>query len=211
MTDTEGKILETAERLFGEQGYAATSLRHIISEAGVNLAAIHYHFGSKEDLLDQLIVRKAAPVNAERLARLDCVERDAASDGPKVDDVLEAFLAPPLRAVQHSPNFVKLMGRMYGEGLMPMIAEKHFHEVAVRFLAALQRALPHLTVDQVKMRVQFLVGAMAHSMFALPVPKMACPQTMLDAEELTRELVAFLSGGMRAPAAVPNTTKEIGK
>ena len=60
MNDTKQKILDAAERLFGENGYAATSLRHIISEAKVNLAAIHYHFGSKQDLLDQVILRKAS-------------------------------------------------------------------------------------------------------------------------------------------------------
>ena len=73
MTDTKEKILDTAERLIGEQGYAATSLRQIIAEAGVNLAAVHYHFGSKEDLLDAVVVRKAGPVNEARLARLDRV------------------------------------------------------------------------------------------------------------------------------------------
>jgi hypothetical protein len=41
---TKERILDTAERLFAEQGYAATSLRGIIAEAGVNLAAVHYHF-----------------------------------------------------------------------------------------------------------------------------------------------------------------------
>ena len=77
MIDTKQKILETAERLFGSQGYDATSLRHIIAEAGVNLAAIHYHFGSKEELLDELILRKIQPVNAERIALLDRIEAEA--------------------------------------------------------------------------------------------------------------------------------------
>ena len=58
MTETQDKILDTAERLIGEQGYAATSLRQIIAEAGVNLAAVHYHFGSKEELLDAVVMRK---------------------------------------------------------------------------------------------------------------------------------------------------------
>ena len=49
MIDTKQKILDAAEQLIAEQGYAATSLRQIIAEAGVNLASIHYHFGSKDD------------------------------------------------------------------------------------------------------------------------------------------------------------------
>ena len=68
MTETKDKILDTAERLIGERGYAATSLRQIIAEAGVNLAAVHYHFGSKEDLLDAVVARKVTPVNEARIA-----------------------------------------------------------------------------------------------------------------------------------------------
>jgi AcrR family transcriptional regulator len=69
------KILDTAERLFGEDGYKAVSLRHITAAAGVNLAAIHYYFGSKEELLDELVMRKAVPVNEERHGETAAPER----------------------------------------------------------------------------------------------------------------------------------------
>src|SRR5208283_4018233 len=104
MSETKQKILDTAERLFGDQGYAGTSLRHIIAEAGVNLAAIHYHFGSKEELLHRLIVRKAAPVNEERLALLDRYEAEAGSGSVPVEKLLQAFLKPPLSRIKDSPD-----------------------------------------------------------------------------------------------------------
>src|SRR5271165_7110012 len=110
MIDTKHKILDTAERLIAEQGYAATSLRHIITQAGVNLAAIHYHFGSKEELLDELIVRGAGPVNEKRLALLDQVE--AIPGPPAIEDVLGAFLLPMSEAADRNPGFVRLMGRI---------------------------------------------------------------------------------------------------
>src|ERR1700730_12317209 len=112
---TKEKLLGAAERLFSEQGYDATSLRHIIAEAGVNVAAIHYHFGSKEELLDEIIQRKAGPVNAERLALLDRTEAEAAGS-PSVERVLEAFLLPMSRAADENPQFVRLMGRIHAEG-----------------------------------------------------------------------------------------------
>jgi AcrR family transcriptional regulator len=199
MNETQAKILDTAERLFAEQGYAATSLRHIIAEAGVNLAAIHYHFGSKEDLLDQLVMRKAGPVNEERLALLDRFEKEAAPAMPRLEQILQAFLEAPLLRINNSPCFAKLMGRMYGEGLMPVLVERHFQPVVTRFLAAFGRALPRLTPAELALRMQFLVGAMAHTMFAV---------RPADSAVLLRELIAFLSGGLRAPAVDPESTEE---
>src|ERR1035441_873034 len=94
MTDTKDKILNAAERLIGEQGYAATSLRQIIAKAGVNLAAVHYHFGSKEDLLDAVVARKVTPVNEARIARLERVEAEAGNGPPAVGAGVEYFFLP---------------------------------------------------------------------------------------------------------------------
>jgi AcrR family transcriptional regulator len=199
MTETEVKILDTAERLFGEQGYGATSLRHIIAEAGVNLAAIHYHFGSKEELLDQLIMRVAKPVNEERLALLDRAEAEAGAGPLAVERVLEAFFGPPLLRAGKRPQVVRLMGRMYGEGLMPVIVEKHFHPVVTRFFAALQRALPQLGPEELALRAQFMVGAMAHTMCGSPQYTLVPPEPS-DFQSRIVRLVAFLRGGFRAPA-----------
>jgi AcrR family transcriptional regulator len=202
MTETQGKILDTAERLFGEQGYAGTSLRQIIAEAGVNLAAIHYHFGNKEELLEHLVARKAGPVNAERLALLDRYESEARGAPVPLEKILKAFLEPPLLRVKENPDFAKLMGRLYGEGLMPSIIEKHFHTVVARFTAAFGRALPHLSDQSVALRLQFMAGAMAHTML------FACQLLSTDAAQLVRELVAFVIGGLRAPAALGENTEE---
>ena len=202
MTETQGKILDTAERLFGDQGYAGTSLRHIIAEAGVNLAAIHYHFGNKEELLDHLILRKATPVNEERLALLDRYEAEAGSAPVPVEKLLQAYLGPPLSRVKESPDFGKLMGRLYGEGLIPSIAEKHFRTVISRFKAAFGRALPYLSEQELAMRLQFMAGAMAHTML------FACRQFSEDGNLLMRELVAFIGGGLRAPAVLGENTEE---
>src|SRR5438045_1819029 len=136
--DTKQKILDTAEKLFAEQGYDATSLRQVIAEAAVNLAAVHYHFGSKEELLDQLVVRRAGPVNEARIAMLDGLDNDASCPQPPVEKVLEAFLLPMLDTAVAYPRFPKLMGRLYAEGMLPSIGQKHFHPTALRFLGTLR-------------------------------------------------------------------------
>jgi AcrR family transcriptional regulator len=208
MIETQCKILDTAERLFGNQGYAGTSLRQIIAEAGVNLAAIHYHFGSKEELLDQLVVRKVGPVNAERVALLDRYEAEAGSAPVPLEKLLRAFLEPPMARVNESPGFAKLMGRLYGEGLMPAIAEKHFHPLLGRFLAAFGRALPRLGPQEILARLHFVVGAMAHTMLFVLQTRIPDQQISTDGAVLLRELVAFATDGLHAPAVLCENTQE---
>ena len=198
MTDTKDKILDTAERLIGEQGYAATSLRNIIAEAGVNLAAVHYHFGSKEELLDELIHRKASKVNAARVARLEALEKRAGGKRLDVQAILEAFFEPTVDAATEHPEFVRVMGRMYSEGMIPVIIEKHFYPTAQRFIKALSHAMPELSQEELIYRAHFMKGAMAHTMCNPP----ALPKTAREADFRRRLklLVTFLAAGFRAPA-----------
>jgi AcrR family transcriptional regulator len=195
MIDTRQKILDTAERLIADQGYAATSLRHIIGEAGVNLAAVHYHFGSKEDLLDELILRKAKSVNEERLALLAHYETEAGHAPVAVEKVLHAFFAPMIERGDRNPQFIRLMGRMHAEGLIPAIVAKHFQPTLARFTEALRRSLPQLSEGEMNSRLQFMIGAMSHAV---------CGQGQVPAEtdfgRTMRRLMVFLSGGLQAPA-----------
>ena len=195
MIDTKQKLLDTAERLFGEQGYGSTSLRQVIAAAEVNVAAVHYHFGSKEELLDAVVNRKAGPVTVARMERLGRLEVET---GPvDVERVLEAFLLPTAEMAEHNPTFVRLMGRMLSEGMMPRIVEKHFQESAMRFIAALARALPHLGREELMWRVHFMIGAMAHTLTGQPVMHMVDASTDFPAR--VRRLVKFLGAGFRAP------------
>jgi AcrR family transcriptional regulator len=204
---TKEKILDTAERLIASQGFAATSLRQIISEAQVNLAAVHYHFGSKEELLDQLVLRKVTRVNEERKALLERFERESGGDPVPVEKILAAFFQPMIEAGSRNPQFVRLMGRLIAEGLIPSIAEKHFQPTTSRFVGALRRALPHLPEGELFWRVQFMFGAMSHTIggLALSVPQIHGDGT--DFQLLMRRLMAFLGAGMNAPPT--EMTKEM--
>jgi AcrR family transcriptional regulator len=190
MNDTKTKLLDAAERLIGEHGYAATSLRQIISEAGANLASVHYHFGSKDELLDAVVMRRAAPVNDQRLALLDRYEAEAGGGAVPVARILEAFLTPMAQAAGHNPQFVRVMGRIVAEGMIRTVVEKNFHELLHRFAAALRKSLPALSDDEFRWRMVFMQGAMAHTMCGTPGS---------DFERRIVLLVRFLAGGFEAP------------
>ena len=64
-TDTKERILDAAELLFAAHGFAGTSLRAVTREAGVNLAAVHYPYGTEEDLLRAVLGRIVIAVNRE--------------------------------------------------------------------------------------------------------------------------------------------------
>jgi AcrR family transcriptional regulator len=196
MSDTKERILDVAERLFAEQGFANSSLRHIITEAGVNLAAVHYHFGSKEELLDELIHRRAEPINQARVAALEQLEAEAAGQPLPVEAILGAFLEPGVKALSAHPSMIRLVGRLHAEGANLSIMRKHFEPVARRFIGSLRRTLPELAEDEFMARLRYTAGALAFTVhderFSAPVEADAVRRTVAT-------LIAFLKGGLTAP------------
>ena len=163
---TKDRILNTAERLFAHHGFEATSLRAITAEAGVNIAAVNYHFQSKDALIAAVLARRIAPINAERLAMLDRCEKAAGDEPPRLECVLDAFVRPVLEIRKsQAKNFCPLMGRVFTEpgGFVESFFNEHMKEVARRFTEALHRAVPELSREELLWRAYFLIGAMAHT------------------------------------------------
>ncbi len=203
--ETRQRILDAAERLFAEEGFARTSLRAVTLAAGVNVAAVHYHYGSKEALAEAVFARRVVPVNAERLAWLDRLE--AAPSPPTVAQVLEAFIAPTFRAAaamgEGDPSLSLLIARFYAEpeDVMERMVREQFGEVGRRFTASLGRLLPHLQPSEVSWRFQFTLAAMTHVLSGRHRFEVI-PGLRLDGgdDDAIRRLVAFCVPGFAAPA-----------
>jgi AcrR family transcriptional regulator len=168
--DTRERLLDAAEELFSERDFSAVSIREISSRASVGSAALNYHFGSKHDLIGQMLRRRIRSVNRERLRLLDKIESRSNKRPPTLCEVLEAFLAPVLSpdsySVSGKRSFMKLLGRIYlesDESFDRRIVEE-LTEVFRRFNRALQRTLPDVPNEELLWRVHFLVGAMAYTM-----------------------------------------------
>ena len=203
--DTKERILDVAERLFADFGYKATSLRDITSEAGVNLASVNYHFGSKDALLAALLDRRFAPVNRRRLELLD--ELEASADGA-VDllDLVRALLSPPFElhpgGTEDRRTFLRLVGRIHSEpDDVRAVFVTLFEPIISRFTTALQRALPHVDADEVAWRIHFLVGSMAHTM--LWSESFVSPTRCPDPSEMLASLIQFGTAGLAAPSRQP--------
>jgi AcrR family transcriptional regulator len=202
--NTKDRILDTAERLFARDGIEATSLRTITTEAGVNLAAVNYHFQSKDVLVWSVVARRMRPLNERRLALLDAYE-SAAGNGPlPLEHVLDAFLRPVVEISRtHAREFAPLMGRMYTEPgeFMERVYQDHLRPVATRFIQAYQRALPGLPLVELLWRLHFSVGVMAHTLGAANMLRVMsdgqCDPT--DLEGMLRRMGAFMQAGLSAP------------
>ncbi len=163
---TKDRILDSAERLFAKSGMDGVSLRAITAEADVNLAAVNYHFQSKEALIRAVIDRRLGPANQKRIHMLDAFELDAGGGPVPLPRVIEAFLAPVLELKRTARDFVPLMGRIYSEqrASIEIIFRDHFGPVVYRFRAAFARTLPQLPAEELMWRMHFLAGAMVHTL-----------------------------------------------
>lgn len=172
-SQTRERIIRTAEVLFAKDGYAATSLRQITEAAGVNVAAVNYHFGSKESLLIEILDRVIRPINEKRIEMLDSAQ---AHGIPDLKQVMTAFLMPDLMMIEElthrDPALPRFVSRMYSEGseVMNRVMGLQFAETRGRFFAAFEAAVPDLEPVEVKWRLNCVVGIIVYLFAGIAAP-----------------------------------------
>ena len=205
---TKGRILDAAEALFMEHGFEATSLRLITAAAAVNLAAVNYHFGSKEELFQAVLTRRLDPMNLARVALLDRYESEAAPSAVPCERILAALFVPAL-ALARDParggsNFLRLLGRAYADPA-PFIRQflsQQYAAMIARFKDAFARALPHLPRKELSWRLHFIMGALSYTLAGTDALKIIAELNPVETgndEILLRRLAPFLLAGLTAP------------
>ncbi|MGB0579456.1 MAG: efflux transporter outer membrane subunit, partial [Limisphaerales bacterium] len=216
-TDTKTLILDAAEQAFADLGFDAASLRHIISVAGVNLAAVHYHFGSKEALIQAVFARRIGPLNDERLQLLDEFLTHTGDRRPRLEPIIESMIRPALKLArdpdQGGPDVMRLFGRTIAEPSdeLQAMVNSQFGDVAKRFGEALARACPELPAHVLMWRFHFMIGTMGHVM-ADPTKISSFTGGMCDpsdTQEVVRQMTAFLAGGFRAPVVASKKKRSV--
>jgi len=215
--DTKGRILEATELLFIEFGYEAMSLRQITARAKVNLAAVNYHFGSKEALMQSVLGRRLDPLNTRRLALLTACEERWTKEQLTCDHVLGALFVPALQMARNpdtgGPAFLRLMGRVYSD-TSPFVQNYllgHYAPVFGRFFEAFSCALPHVPRAELGWRLHFslkaLAGVLAGDDLNNLLPMFTQGKPMTDASLLAR-LTALVVATLNAP--IPKDADEAG-
>jgi AcrR family transcriptional regulator len=210
LNETQVRILDAAEELFMQHGFEGASMRMLTAKAGVNLAAINYHFGSKDALIEAVFHRRLDPMNVERIAQLDRLEQEAAGAPLTPEAIIRAFIGASLRMIEDTRgggrNFTRLLGRAYTEPAKPIRAliGQMYAPAMERFKAAFVKALPELPKDELVWRMHFMFGTLAYTLAATDTVQLiagAKPEDRYDARLLEDRLTAFMAAGLRAPLA----------
>lgn len=211
---TRERILDAAEQVFATHDFAEATVRPITAAAGVNLAAVNYHFGSKEALYLAVLRRRLEPLTEQRLSLLDTLEaqgRDAAGSPTPVPvaglvRVLLEPMRPYLRTGDDPHPFLRCMGRLMLNPpafALPLLREQ-FGAVLMRLGPALQRSLPHLTRGELLLRGQACMGAIHFTLTRSGAFRAALfPQATHDIEAIYAQLVTYCTAAFSAPAATP--------
>ena len=199
---TKDRILGAAEELFAQHGFAATSLRQVTGLAAVNIAAVNYHFGSKENLVNEVFRRRMDEMSARRLQQLEAAQREHPG---QLEPVLAAFIEPALALAQDRNGggaFVRVIARAYAEhneSLRRFLSDQYGH-VLRHFGKALAACLPGIDKDSLYWRLDFLAGALTYAMSDFGMIKR--PSGASEAAHrarAARELIRFAAAGLQAP------------
>ena len=202
--ETTGRLLDTAEKLFAEFGYDGVGMRALAAEAKVNLGATTYHYGSKEALYIETLMRRFRPTNAERLRLLREAKAAAGGQPLPVEKIVDCMLRPPFLSGLKHPHFHALLARSLFTPppfLLPIV-QKEMRPNVVVFVEALTRSLPKVPRDLIGMRVMLSMGTLLPLSAQLGKSRLVEDVKLMDI--ILQELVRFVSAGLQSEPAVPS-------
>ncbi len=206
-SNTQNRILDAAEALFARRGVSATSLRSITTRAGVNAAAIHYHFGSKQALVSEILTRRIAPLTKERIKRLELLEGRHRYEAVPAEFLVEALVMPSATVGREfRVELVRLASlltwfRVGDDRESQALATSPAIDVNERFAEALCHRRS-LDLDEARDRIHYAMGSVAQLLLQEEVAENSTP-TAKDLEGLCERLsrlIRFIAAGLAAPA-----------
>jgi len=205
-TETVDRILDAAEILFAEKGFSETSLRMITGQAKVNLAAVNYHFGSKNALIQAVFNRFLSPLNDLMVEGLKANKwGEDGGNTPTIEDVLRLYTQSLLKIPTRHENgvsiFMRLLGLAYtqSQGHLRVYLEGAYSKTFWPFLSLIKQITPELTTSERFWRTQFVIGSMAFTMSSIqPLTDILENKAGSDAnpEQVIDYLVPFLAAGL---------------
>jgi len=201
--DTAERIIDAAEALFSEKGFAETSLRNITTKAGVNLAAVNYHFGSKKSLIQAVFARYLTPFSEQFSDQLDIIEQRENTPEQLLKLLVLTLNKSGLENPEKFGVFMRLLGLAYsqGQGHLRKFLTSEYGEVFSRYMKEVNRVTPELTPMERFWRIHFMLGAAVFTMSSVDsLMAMANHDlgTQSDVKDVVTQLMPFLASGLMA-------------
>lgn len=196
--DTKSQIMDAAELHFATYGFAGTTLRGIIKDAKVNVAAVAYHFGTKEELYAAVVERFATPVVSAQLTQLREV---CAADTFTLEDVLRTFYAPPLTLIQQlgkkSDTLSLFLGRSQTEPEpVYTLVDKHFAACRQEYISAFKTLWPHMSEADAQWKFEFMLSLIVCFLTRQrQIRARYETETQWKTEEVLQRLISFCTCG----------------
>lgn len=211
-SETVDRILDAAELLFAEKGFSETSLRMITSKANVNLAAVNYHFGSKNDLIQAVFSRFLGPLS--QLMEQGLKEKNWGVEGnlPNLEEIVTLYVQSLLKIPTSQENgvtiFMRLLGLAYtqSQGHLRKYLEQQYARTFRIFMTLVKQSTPDLSTEERFWRIQFTMGALAFTMSSIqPLTDILENKSgsKADPEKVVNYLIPFLLAGLKTPATSP--------
>lgn len=206
MTETQIKIIEAAELEFAKSGFSGASVRDITSVAGVNIAAINYHFGNKEKLFCEMVRYRLEPINQLRIDLLDREYQKSGGTALPLKRIIEIIVRPLLENLMndHSNDFLfmKAMGKGFGEDrdFMKSIQEGILKETVERFA----KAIAHTLGTEDKRMIGYSIHLMSSAIGGIMMQHKRLESSSQgaakrsDVEGLITHTIAFITGGIQS-------------
>ncbi|WP_431280731.1 TetR/AcrR family transcriptional regulator [Humitalea sp. 24SJ18S-53] len=216
-TGLRDKILAAAVAIFAEHGVHGSSVRAIAKRVGCNLAALNYHFGSKDELALCVLEQALGPMQA-RIALLDRYEAEACGTPLTVERIIEAIVRPSVTLDRDAEGGRPLIRLLQQARAIPTVEtsrffDTQFNPMILRFVEAFSRALPGHDRAELFWRYNFITGSLLHVLIDSDpgfrrLKRISDDRCDTDDEEaLIAQLVAFGAAGFRAPAPAPKPMK----
>ncbi len=207
--ETTNRLLDTAERLFGERGYDGVGMRELAAQAKANLGAATYHFGSKKALYIETFMRRFRPINAQRMQLLEAAQAEVKTQGRPltVEKVIDCLARPPYVLGLEHPNFNALLARnlLTPPAFLHIALHRELGPNVEAFIAVLRRLLRDVPEDLIRLRVMFSTGSLL--MFSQQMERLRPARDPKFDESMLKELVRFISVGLQSEPAVPAASR----
>jgi AcrR family transcriptional regulator len=201
--DTVQRILDAAEALFSEKGFAETSLRNITTKAGVNLAAVNYHFGSKKSLIQAIFARYLTPFSEQFSDQLNIIEKQQNTPEQLLKLLIITLNKSGLENPEKFGVFMRLLGLAYsqGQGHLRKFLTTEYSEVFNRYMKEVNRVTPELSPMERFWRIHFMLGAAVFTMSSVDSLIAMADHDLgsrTDVKDVIAQLMPFLASGLMA-------------